>query len=263
MKLALTIWALLCCTMALSQQEASIVHEGRYLGKNLYVQNPYTGNGIDFCVTRVTVNDTITIGKINAGAFEIDLSNIGLKLQDRVVVKIIHKTDCLPKILNPEPIHRKCTFQTSKIEIIKDSLHWYTRNEESPMLFIIEQYRWNKWIQVGTIEGLGPNEDDNHYSYPVKLHQGINKFRVKQNDFSGKPCLSPNTTKTSNSPKITYNFKKRAIVFSSETLFELYDTPGNLVKRGHDSIVDISDLHKGLYYLNYDNTTGDVINLKK
>lgn len=44
-------------------------------------------------------------------------------------------------------------------------------------------------------------------------------------------------------------------MFTSETLFEVYDSYGNIVKKGFGEKVDVSNLKKGIYYLNYDNKT--------
>ena len=80
-----------------------IVLEGNYQGKNLYVQNPFAGSGVGFCVQEVQVNGNVTTDEIASSAFEIDFRNLQLKLGDKVEVKIIHKDDCKPKVLNPEP----------------------------------------------------------------------------------------------------------------------------------------------------------------
>lgn len=78
-----------------------IVHEGYYEGKNIYLQNPFCKDGINFCVDSVLVNGKRTIDKINASAFEVDFSRLDLKIEDRIVLTVYHKVDCLPKILNP------------------------------------------------------------------------------------------------------------------------------------------------------------------
>jgi hypothetical protein len=50
---------------------------------------------------------------------------------------------------------------------------------------------------------------------------------------------------------------KDEIVFSANTLYEIYDQYGNIVKRGYASKIDITGLKKDLYYLNYDNKMGE------
>ena len=52
----LTVGFVLLTMMLTAQNNASIIHEGHYQGKNLYVQNPFADAGIGFCVIKVTVN---------------------------------------------------------------------------------------------------------------------------------------------------------------------------------------------------------------
>ena len=65
---------------------ATIVLEGNYQGKNLFVQNPYSEAGVGFCIYQVTVNDKVATDEINSSAFEVDLTNFNLKMGDKVVI---------------------------------------------------------------------------------------------------------------------------------------------------------------------------------
>ena len=47
------------------------------------------------------------------------------------------------------------------------------------------------------------------------------------------------------------------ITVSANTLYEIYDQYGNIVKRGYGNSIDVSTLKKDMYYLNYDNKTGE------
>ncbi len=44
-----------------------------------------------------------------------------------------------------------------------------------------------------------------------------------------------------------------------ETMYEIYDQYGNIVKKGYGSKIDVSNLPKGGYFLNYDNKMGEFI----
>ena len=108
--------------------ETNIVLEGHYQGKNLYVQNPFSGSGVGFCVIAVYVNGDVTTDQVNSSAFEIDFSNTSLKTGAPVTVKIQHKMDCNPKVLNPEVLRPKSTFDNKTIVIDeKKILNWNTR----------------------------------------------------------------------------------------------------------------------------------------
>lgn len=233
--------------------------EGIYQGKNLYVQNPFASSGVGFCVIEVTVNGKMTTDEINSSAFEIDLSVFQLNQGDKVSVIIKHKENCTPKILNPEVLKPKSTFKVSGINVERDgSVKWTTTGESGKLTFIVEQFRWNKWVKVGETEGKG-TAGSNEYSVKTYPHNGENKYRVKQTDFTGKPRYSDEVKFKSMTPQVSFSPKKveNEIVFSSETMFEIYDSFGNIVQKGHGTKVDASKLKKGDYFINFDNQMAD------
>ena len=142
---------------------------------------------------------------------------------------------------------------------------WSTKGETGKLTYTIEQFRWNKWVKVGEVEGNG-TPDVNNYSFLVAPHSGKNQYRVKQVDYTGQPKLSRTVDYNSTSPEITFSPAKvsKEIGFfagstPTETMFEIYDQFGNIVKRGFSSTVDAGNLPKGAYYLNYDNKMGEFI----
>ncbi|HTL81802.1 MAG TPA: hypothetical protein VL651_08870 [Bacteroidia bacterium] len=237
-----------------------ILLEGTYQGKNVYVQNPFNSNGVGFCVYEVRVNDVLTTDEIGSSAFEVDLRNFNLKIGDAVTIKIFHKDDCSPKVLNPEVLKPKSTFVTSTIAVDdQQNLNWTTTGEQGKLTYVIEQFRWNKWVKVGEVDGTG-TAGPNKYTFKVLPHSGENQFRVKQVDYSGQARTSPVAKYTSTAKAITfYPIKaKNTITFEGgETLWEIYDQYGTIVKKGFGSSIDVTGLAKGGYYLNYDNSTAE------
>jgi len=241
-------------------QAGTIVLDGNYQGKNIFVQNPFSEAGVGFCVFQVTVNDKISTDEINSSAFEVDLSVYNLKVGDKVTIKIMHKDGCTPKVLNPEVLKPKSTFDIVKQSISPDGTYtWVTTNETGELPFVVQQKRWNKWIRVGEVMGIGtPGEHE--YSFKVVPHSGENIFRVKQTDMSKRARFSESISYTDPSvPVVTWTYDKsnKAVHMSSGSLYEIYDQFGNIVKRGYSTDIDVSDLKKGLYYLNFDNKMGD------
>lgn len=236
-----------------------LVLEGHYQGKNIYIQNPFSEAGVGFCVFEITVNDLVATDEINSSAFEVDMNNFGLKLGDAVVVKIKHKDGCTPVVLNPEVLKPKSTFDIVKQSIASDGTYtWVTTNETGELPFIIEQKRWNKWVKVGEVPGVG-KPGENTYTFKVIPHSGENIFRVKQTDLTKRARFSESVSYVTNIPPVTWGptKPKEEIVFSASTLYEVYDQYGNIVKRGYGDKLDVSTLKKGVYYLNYDNKTGE------
>ncbi len=247
-------------------QGGVIILEGNYQGKNLYVQNPYGSGGVGFCVTEVLVNGNIATDEIASSAFEVDFKPHKLNVGDKVEIKIKHKEDCKPKVLNPEVLKPKSTFEVISMSFEKNGLvKWSTKSETGKLAFAIEQFRWNKWVKVGEIDGNG-TPATNNYSFTVQPHSGKNQVRVRQTDYSGQPRLSKPVDVMADVPEITFAPVKASkdINFLAndkpiETMYEIYDQYGNIVKKGFGSKVDVSNLPKGGYFLNFDNKMGEFV----
>lgn len=251
------ILLILAVTFVTSQSQASgdIVLDGIFQGKNLYIMNPFASSGIGFCVYEVSVNGKITTDEINSSAFEIDLSVFQFRIGDKISVEIKHKENCSPKVLNAEVLKPTSTFTIASMNVDNNKIFkWTTKNEAGSLPFIVEQYRWNKWIKIGIIEGKGTS-GINSYSIDIHPHSGNNKFRVKQIDFSKKPHYSEDLTYKATVPAVSFNPKKveNEIIFTVSTLYEIYDYYGNIVKKGFGIKIDCSGLKKGDYFLNFDN----------
>ncbi|MDP1802089.1 MAG: T9SS type A sorting domain-containing protein [Bacteroidota bacterium] len=257
------------CINFASAQGGVIILEGNYQGKNLYVQNPFGSGGVGFCVTEVKVNGNITTDEIPSSAFEIDMKPHKLNIGDKVEVKIFHKEDCKPKVLNPEVLKPKSTYEVVSMTADKDgNIKWTTKSETGKLAFAVEQYRWNKWVKVGEVDGVG-TPTSNEYSFKVVPHSGKNQVRVRQTDYSGQPRLSKPTEYMSEVPEIEYApmkaskeitfFQKGKSDKQIETMYEIYDQYGNIVKKGFGSKLDVSNLPKGGYFLNFDNKMGEFV----
>ncbi len=237
-----------------------VVIEGKYQLRNLFVLNAQSSNGVGFCVFEVTVNGDVTTDEVNSDAFEVDLSQYGFELGDEVEVRINHKDGCEPRILNPEALEPRPTFDVKDITVSGEGLlEWTTINEQGSLPFVVQQFKWNKWVTIGEVIGTGRMEG-NRYSFQADAHSGTNTFRLAQRTNKGKGRFSEEISFESrdeapiliSTAKIDDN-----VTFSSQTHYEIFDEFGRLVKRGFDQNVNVSALNKGLYYINYDNRFGE------
>jgi hypothetical protein len=253
---------------SLSQSNVMVL-DGNYQGKVLYVQNPFGPGGVGFCVTEVKVNGNITTDETNSSAFEIDLKSHKLDIGEKVEVKIFHKDGCKPKVLNPEVLKPKSTFEIVSMTADKDgTLRWTTKSETGKLPYVVEQFRWNKWVKVGEVEGKG-TPGTHEYSFKISPHSGKNQLRLRQTDFSGQPRVSKSVDFIGEGPETAYApmktnkdinfFVKGKQDLAIETMYEIYDQYGNIVKKGYGSKVDVSNLPKGGYYLNFDNRMGEFV----
>lgn len=255
---------------ALSSQAAFLVLEGNYQGKSLYVQNPFAAGGVGFCTIKVMVNDNITTDQWNSSAFEIDLSLHNLNVGDAVTIKIEHKEGCVPKVLNPEVLKPKSTFEVVDIQITPSGkLTWKTKGENGKLPYIIEQKVWNKWIPVGEVDGVGaPTEQT--YEFQLTPHSGENTVRVKQVDYTNKPRYSqpktfvdPTVKEVDFTPKRIKATPLKFVEIGTDKLvktrYEIFDSYGNIVKKGYSDQVDCSGFKPGAYYINFDNKDAQFI----
>ncbi|MDZ4750174.1 MAG: hypothetical protein SGI87_01070 [Flavobacteriales bacterium] len=235
----------------------SIVMEGNYQQRNIYVINSVASEGVGFCVYEVTVNGQISTDEINSQAFEVDLSIYGLKLGDAVSVIIKHKDGCTPRVLNPGALESQPTFESTRIECTQQGLlSWETTNEVGKLPFIVQQFKWNKWVNIGEVMGNGTSIKNN-YQFQVILTSGLNKFRIVQKSYEGN--LRKSATAEVNSTVATASFvlnkKTSTVDFSGETGYELFNAYGQILKKGYGNTLNTTGLAKGEYYLSFDNKT--------
>ena len=231
-----------------------LVVEGKFQNKNIYVQNAYGGSGVGFCAVEVKVNGHITTDEVNSTSFEIYLVALQLKYGDKVTIEIIHKDFCKPFVLNAEDLKPRPTYEIQTMNVSSTGiLRWTASKERGPLPYVIEQYKWNKWVPIGTVDGLG-TPDNHDYAFKVALHSGENKFRVKQIGLGSLPKISAAVTISSSVEKPNYALTKdyNSLQFTAETFYELYDDYG-IVKKGYGKEIKLDNMKKGVYYLCYDN----------
>ncbi len=263
MKYMFVCWSLFFCavTQVFAQPGASesIVLSGVYQGSDIYVQNPFSGQGVSFCVFEVRINDRVTSDEVNSSAFVIDMEVMGINVGQEVEVIINHKTGCAPRVLNPEVLYPRSTFEIQDISVSNSGLlEWSTTNEAGPLPFIVEQFKWNKWVRVGEVPGEG-KPGGHQYQFQLEPHSGLNVTRVRQTDFRNVPRISETTEFQGATAAITFSPERPRdqIEFSQATHFEIFDEYGNLVRRGFGKTVDVASLERGSYYLNYDRSFGE------
>ncbi|HTF02543.1 MAG TPA: hypothetical protein VK826_00900 [Bacteroidia bacterium] len=237
-------------------ESGTLVIEGKYQNKNIYVQNSFSGNGVGFCAYEVRVNGQTSTDEVNSSAFEIDLRAYNLVEGDPVNIQIFHKEGCAPKVLNPEVLKPRPTFDTKSITCSAAGLlTWTTTGETSSIAFIVEQFRWNKWVYVGEVQGIG-TPAEHTYNFQTVAHSGENKFRVKQVGFGKEVKYTPEVKHTpANSTALTFTQSNdsKTITLSGDSMYEMYDAYGNVVLKGFGRDIDLSSFDKGMYFLCFDN----------
>ena len=241
--------------------------EGHYQGKKIYVQSPADEDGFGFCINKVTVNGDIIPVDIYASAFQIDLSEYNIEIGQEVIIVFEHDEGCRPKLLNPEALRPKSTFVLQEISCTANGiLTWTTTEETGRLNYLIEQYKWNKWVVVGEVIGIGTT-DLNTYSFNILPHSGENTIRLAQIDNTSIKRVTQSVTFNTDNigePEISVSKDNKTIEFlvdgkPEKTKYEIFDAYGNIVKKGFNSIVKYKNLKAGVYHINYDNKNDRII----
>ena len=241
--------------------------EGHYQGKKIYVQSPGSEDGFGFCINKVTLNGEPIPVDIYASAFQIDLSEYDIKIGEEVIIVFEHEPGCKPKLLNPEVLRPASTFVLQEIACTAAGLlTWSTTEESGKLNYLVEQYKWNKWVVVGEVNGTGVPELST-YTFNVSPHSGENTIRVSQIDNTSKKRVSQTVTFKSNTlgePSLNVSKDDKTIEFMvdgkiAKTKYEIFDAYGNIVKKGFNSKVSYANLKEGVYHVNYDNKNDRLI----
>ena len=240
-----------------------ITLEGNYMNTDMYIQNPKTNYDSGFCVFMCVVNNKY-VDSINSSAFIIPLTKMGFKEGDSLKIEIYHHEDCKPKVIYNSPPPKNPVEFTDVTVDSNYVLHFKTKGEAYKYTYIIEQFRWNKWVKIGEVEGKGIYEGA-EYSFQVTPHSGENQVRVKYYSWNNQPYYIKPVKFISNVPDVSTDGKCKdsKIGFTLETMYEVYDNYNNIVKKGFGIEVDITGLPAGIYYLNYDNKSMEFIIPKK
>ena len=236
---------------------AQVSIEGRYMGSNLYIQNPWDEYD-EFCVDSVIVNGVKYSEAQEFAAFQIKLDSLGMSLEMPLKINIYHKKGCKPKVLNQAHHYQQTKLDIENFRITNDTLSWLA-NEAIPGRFDIQVYRWNKWV---TLDSIQKPIKETEFQYPVQneYHSGENIYRIqfvniKNRHFSSKeikydPQLEP----------ISYsiNTKSNTLEFSHPNRYEIFDEYGLKVFTGQGATIDLSRFRNKMYYLNFDNQNVEI-----
>ncbi|MCS7005262.1 MAG: hypothetical protein NZM38_08040 [Cytophagales bacterium] len=226
---------------------------GYFNGTNIYVQNPVTPQG--YCINEIIVNGK-KLSKIpQATAFDIPLS-IMVKMGEAVEVKIIHSEGCVPKVLNPNAIRTSVQFQFLSVDVTPNGVDFVTKGEKNSSKIVLERFEQSAWVQLVTSPVKG-NVDVNNYSIPCQHNSGINKYRIRYVESTGKEILSQEVEYNSNLEPVKFYPLRvdKDLNFTREVSYEILDMYGALIKKGKGIKVDCRDLKMGAYYVVYDNRT--------
>lgn len=221
---------------------------GVYLGRSLGIHNPISADGKSFCIQNVYVNGFLILTNPNKSTFKIEFS--GTAINNEVIIKIEHRDDCMPGILNPHVIRPEKSFEFFEINISKDSIFWTARGLMYYPIFFIEKLINSNWKIIGSAEG-NPENLSERYSIKLSHRSGDNQYRIKCIMGSGDLYLSKVAGYISQKEPITFYPSRvyNKITLSRLADYEVSDIEGNILAKGYEKEILLSYLDPGLYYL--------------
>lgn len=135
-----------------------------------------------------------------------------------------------------------------------NDLIWLTEREAIDQEYLIQQYKWGRWVTVGTVPNQGSMEI-NQYRFKLLPHKGVNKYRVAMQNHDNTYRSSPTVIFYEETPPVEMkiNRRKRVIKFSASTTWWLTDQFANSIAEGEGQEVSLNDLKRGrLYYICFD-----------
>ncbi len=225
---------------------------GVYNGINLHIQNPHNGSN-NYCISAIYLNNT-QIKTPNTTLITIDLAS--LKIGDKVEIKIIHKEKCTPKVLNPNALLPRGDFHFGKLKVDIDALYWEGRGENENGQYYVEVFKNSAWLAEKIVPAQG-SKGINNYTVKINHLTGLNQYKIKYVDSSGKAYFSDELEFTSDKEKIYFYPKNvsSTIYFSKVVKYEVLDASRKPILKGSGSEVDCSALASGNYFVLFENRT--------
>lgn len=235
----------------------TLLYKGVNYQRELHFVSPVVP-GRGFSIQNVFVNGEATFDELQTNTVTVHLERTPAKLRDSVFIMVLYVKGYKPYLINPENLLPPNDFEFSYVRVRDNKIMWRTRGALGYKPFRIEEYRWERWIEVGQVYVFDSLKWGS-YEFELKPHYGKNQYRVIKVNGQGETVISKDRSFRSYSlqkPEILDDKVEDVLVFSVVTMYEIYDRDWKLLKKGRDRYVNVSDLPKGKYNINYGNTSG-------
>ncbi|EMR02952.1 T9SS type A sorting domain-containing protein [Cesiribacter andamanensis] len=236
---------------ALAQQQ-ELVLTGVYNGRNLYVQNPLSGNLKDYCTREVWVNGELIFQNPRSSAYTINLSHLSTKAP--VEIKIRYSEGCMPKVINPQVVRELASFKYLAVHADSAHVSWTTNNQQKGGKFFLEHWINEQWTPIAT---LSAEEGQARYQARVNHYSGLNRYRIKFLQDDGEMYYSNVIDHSAQIAPVTFSPTRVSdkIFLSRDTDYEITDTGGKPLLKGSGNEIFVGNLASGVYYLKINNRT--------
>jgi len=233
------------CNQGLASE---LILNGIYQGKNLFIRNPLGGGRQGFCIQQIFVNEELAVDNPRISALELDLSRF--EVNDPLVIRIVHKDDCLPQIINPQVVVFEKRFQFLSLAAEDGQITWITVGEMESGSFSVQKFVDQDWSDLQIVRGKG-SFGENQYSLEVAHDMGLNQYRIKWEENGGSSVLSSGIEYLKEKPPITFTPKNVSdkLTISEKVFYEIFDDEGNQITKGTGRVIKLKKLPPGTYFL--------------
>lgn len=235
----------------------TLTFEGINYEKKLYFVNPSIPDQ-GYSMQEVKINGKEVYDELRSNTVTIHPGRSNVDYKDSMQIRVFYVKDYKPKLLNPENLLPPDNFKFTYIRIRDGKLIWRTEGAQGQKPFIVEQYRWNRWIKATEIP-VSDSIRHGSYEYEITPHHGKNRYRIVKLNTHNEKVISRKARVSEYSipkVKIIYNDVKDMLVLSSKTLYEIYDEDWTLIREGYGRYVDVSGMAPGKYNINFGNRSG-------
>ena len=226
---------------------------GKYLGRNVFIRNPFLTETGAFCITEVYLNGNRLPDLPRTTAIQIDLSS--LKLYEEVKIKVMHHEGCIPEFINPEVVQQDSDFQFLYVQIDDNSINWITTGEVPGGKFYIEKYKYKGWEKTDSVEAKG-KIDNNQYSVTAHHYAGSNDYRLIYQAVDGAEVQGEDLNFYSSQSEVSISPPFEVIDWielSRKTDYEVYDEQDRLLLKGFGDFLSVEHLDYGNYFIVIEN----------
>ncbi len=225
-----------------------IILNGLYHGENLLIQNPISRGGSSYCIDGIYLNDILILRNPRISAVEIDLANF--QLYEPLTIKIVHKGDCVPYLLNPSALVFKREFAYNSIRADGTSVIWIGSGEDSTGTYFLDKAIDGIWTTIAEVEAKG-GFGSFQYRNGVSHDFGVNLYRLRYEAGNGAITTSNQTEFLRIPEPVTFSPKRvmSTITLSQEAFFEVFDLEMNQITKGEGTLINLAGLAPGNYIL--------------
>tara|TARA_B100000809_G_scaffold240092_1_gene262109 strand:- start:94 stop:897 length:804 start_codon:yes stop_codon:yes gene_type:complete len=251
------LFALLICCLGQLSAALMEVH-GTFKGKHLIVQNPFDDSTKTFCITSIYMNGRDL--KVDTKHLMIELYfEKYLSIGDKINLRIYHKGECHPEVVNPGAIKRSSIFSFISFKVNATNYQWATRGEQKGSEFTVQRYQNGEWDDVKSKKSKG-GMSGNNYEMPSNHYSGVNRYRIQYVQLDGFIEYSdPLDYKSLQRPVSFFPTKVKGKITFVNNLhrpvkFSIYDIDGHKIMEGEGMAIDCTSLQtKEVYTLVFDN----------